>query len=173
MPAQKISSANEASTSESTSHSTANDGMLTPTLGSPKYTISTITSGGSARNMSTNTTISALSGLTWNERITARAKPSASPVITTASAISMVVTTPFRIDGRYCAIRFGLKKVSRKAFMRRSPRQLRDERLRPGLLRRGKNLLRRAFLDDHAVVHEDHAVGGVAREAHLVADHQH
>ena len=66
--------------------------------------------------MSTNTTISALSGLTWNARMTASARPSASPVMTTASAISMVVTTPFRIDGRYCAIRFGLKKVSRKAF---------------------------------------------------------
>ena len=31
----------------------------------------------------------------------------------------------------------------------------------------------RSFLDDAAVIHEDHAIGGVARETHLVAHHQH
>jgi hypothetical protein len=68
--------------------------------------------------MSTYTTIRALSSLSWNARMTASVRPSSRPVTTTASAISMVTTTPLRIDGRYCAIRFGLKKVSRKAFMR-------------------------------------------------------
>src|SRR5258705_12948314 len=83
--------------------------------------MSTITSGGSARNMSTKMTIRALSGLIGNERMTASRRPTKRPVTTTASPTSMVVTTPFRIDGRYCAIRFGLKKVSRKAFMRFLP----------------------------------------------------
>src|SRR5690348_438650 len=67
--------------------------------------------------MSTSTTTSALMTLTWNERTTASRRPSIRPVITTASAISIVVSTPARIDGRYCAIRFGLKKVSRNAFI--------------------------------------------------------
>src|SRR5437016_1712665 len=119
--------------------------------------------------------------------------------MTTASAISMVVSTPCRIEGRYCAIRFGLKKVSRKAFMggtcvhcccrkhpcaplsrkgggntpsvRRvqtsSPCQLCDEGPGPWFLRRAEDPLRRTFLDDQAVIHEDHAVGGVARKTHL------
>ena len=42
------------------------------------------------------------------------------------------------------------------------------------LLGRGlEDRRRRALLDDQAVVHEDHAVGGIAREGHLVADHDH
>jgi hypothetical protein len=52
-------------------------------------------------------------------------------------------------------------------------RQLRDEALRPCLLRRAEDLRRRAFLHDQPVIHEDHAVGGIARKAHLVAHHQH
>ena len=35
------------------------------------------------------------------------------------------------------------------------------------------DLLRRALLDDHPLVHEDHLVGDVPGEAHLVGDHEH
>src|SRR5215831_10856653 len=98
MPAQKISSAKAASTSASTSQSTANDGRLIPTLGRPKYTSSTRTSGGSARNTSANTTISALTGSTRNAR--ASASTSARPVTTTAAATSTVTTTPLMMAGK-------------------------------------------------------------------------
>src|SRR5262249_27522276 len=36
-----------------------------------------------------------------------------------------------------------------------------------------EHLLRMSFLDDHAVGHEDDAVGDVTREAHLVGHHHH
>src|SRR5260370_5412130 len=36
-----------------------------------------------------------------------------------------------------------------------------------------ENRGRRPLLDDQPVIHEDHAIGGVAGEAHLVADHDH
>src|SRR6476619_3541734 len=42
----------------------------------------------------------------------ASARPSASPVTTTAAAISTVTSTPLRMSGQYCAIIAGLKNVS-------------------------------------------------------------
>ena len=41
------------------------------------------------------------------------------------------------------------------------------------LLRAQEHVVRRPLLDDDALIHEDHAVGDLAREAHLVGDHDH
>src|SRR6266436_4485582 len=135
------------------------------------------TSGGSARNTSAKTTISALTGSTRNERATASTRPSAMPVTTTAAAISIVTTTPFMMAGKYRSISSGLKNASRKrdqpSIAAASVCELGQERASAHLAGRGEDLLRRPLLHDRAVVHEDHAVGGVAREPHLVAHHQH
>src|SRR4030081_2238518 len=134
------------------------------------------TSGGSARNTSAKMTISVLSGSTRNERATASTRPSAMPVTTTAAAISIVTTTPFMMAGKYRSIRSGLKNASRKRdqpSIAASARELGQERAGARLARRREYLLRRALLHDRAVVHKDHAVGGVARKPHLVAHHQH
>src|SRR5258706_12940814 len=113
--------------------------------------------------------MSALSGNTRNERTIASTRPSARPVTTTAAAISMVTTTPFMIAGKYRSIRSGLKNASRKrdqpsiiASLTASTRELGDEGAGARLAGGGENLRGRAFLDDPAVIHEDHPVGGVA-----------
>src|SRR5262249_39206083 len=176
MPAQKISSAKAASTSASTSHSTAKDGRLMPMFGKPKQTNRTRTSGGNARNMSTNTTISALTASRRKVRMIASASPSRVPVTTTAAAISIVTTTPFMMAGKYRSITSQLKNVSRKRdqdSMAISPRELGDEGAGARLAGCRKHLLRRPLLHDDPVIHEDHAVGSVARKPHLVAHHQH
>src|ERR1700736_1886889 len=115
MPAQKISSQNGASTSEGQIHNTANDGRLIPRLGSPKYTSSTRTSGGSARNTSAKSTIATLIGRARKARITTSARPAQMPVKTTAASISIVTPTPFMIAGKYLWISSHLKNASRKA----------------------------------------------------------
>src|SRR4249919_1577609 len=48
-----------------------------------------------------------------------------------------------------------------------------EEALGPLLARCVEHLRRWALLDDHPVVHEHHMVCNVAREAHLVGDHDH
>src|SRR5450432_1454061 len=52
---------------------------------------------------------------------------------------------------------------------------LAEEELGALALRIGEELLRRRHLDDLAAIHEDHAIGDGAGEAHLVgdADHRH
>src|SRR6266540_7196595 len=126
--------------------------------------------------MSTKTTISALTASRRNVRTIASASPSKVPVTTTAAAISIVTTTPFMMAGKYRSITSQLKNVSRKrdqASMAVSARDLGDEGAGARLAGRRKHLLRRPLLHDDPVIHEDHAVGGVPREAHLVAHHQH
>src|SRR4029453_11518410 len=111
-----------------------------------------------------------------NVRTIASASPSKVPVTTTAAAISIVTTTPFMMAGKYRSITSQLKNVSRKrdqASMAVSARDLGDEGAGARLAGRRKHLLRRPLLHDDPVIHEDHAVGGVARKAHLVAHHQH
>jgi len=53
------------------------------------------------------------------------------------------------------------------------PLDLAHERAGALLRRRRKDRRRRALLDNHALVHEQHAIGGVAREAHFMAHHHH
>src|SRR4051812_29347712 len=56
---------------------------------------------------------------------------------------------------------------------RLSVQDLAQEQLRALVLRVAEELVGRVHLDDLAVVHEDHAVRDLAREAHLVGDAQH
>src|SRR5262249_48716128 len=126
--------------------------------------------------MSTKTTISAFTASRRNVRTIASASPSSVPVTTTAAAISIVTSTPFMMAGKKRSITAQLKNVSRKrdqASMAVSAREFGDESASARLARRRKHLLRRPLLHDDPVIHEDHAVGGIAREAHLVAHHQH
>src|SRR4051812_4920735 len=51
--------------------------------------------------------------------------------------------------------------------------QLLEEEPRARLLGAREHLLRRCLLRDQALVHEDHAVGDLAGEAHLVGDDEH
>src|SRR5262249_17741736 len=126
--------------------------------------------------MSTNTTISALTASRRNVRTIASASPSKVPVTTTAAAISIVTTTPFMMAGEKRSITPQWKNVSRKrdqASMAVSARELGNEGAGARLSGHRKHLLRRPLLHDGPVIHEDHAVGGIAREAHLMTDHQH
>src|ERR1700732_925327 len=176
MPAQKISSQNAASTSESTIHNTANDGRLIPRLGSPKYTSSTNTSGGSARNASAKSTITTFIDRARKARITASARPAQMPVKTTAAAISICTPTPFMIAGKYLWISSHLKNASRKAEWNSivgSACNIGDESAGARSFRLGEDLLGRPFLPDGAVIEKDHAVGGVPRKPHLMAHHEH
>src|SRR5947208_13290607 len=71
---------------------------------------------------------------------------------------------------------FQLKNVSRKrdqASMAISTSELGDEGVSARLAERGKDPLWRRLLHNKPMIHEDDAVGGVARKAHLTADHQH
>ena len=56
---------------------------------------------------------------------------------------------------------------------RRGLENLREESLRPLVLRVVEKLDRRPFFDDHPVVEHHHAVGRLASEAHLVTDDDH
>jgi len=69
------------------------------------------TSGGSARQMSTSTTIRKFAGLNWNERPRARRSPVDRPVTTTSAASSRVTTSPSSISGRYWSMIGTLKKL--------------------------------------------------------------
>src|SRR3954468_23866567 len=83
------------------------------------------------------------------------------------------------MSGRYLAMTFALKKVSTK----RSQLDIRcatsvaldlaDEGARALAARGLEDRRPRTFLDDHALVHEEHAVGRIACEAHLMAHHDH
>src|SRR5262249_33513966 len=111
-----------------------------------------------------------------NVRTIANISPSSVPVTTTAPAISIVTTTPFVIAGKYRSMMVQLKNVSRKrdqASMAISTSEFGDERAGSRLAGRRKDLLRRPLLHYDPVIHEDHAVGGIAREPHLMANHQH
>src|SRR5262249_21012419 len=126
--------------------------------------------------MSTKTTISTFTASRRNVRTIASASPSSVPVTTTAAAISIVTTTPFMMAGKKRPITPQLNNVSRnrgQADMAVSARELGDEGAGARLAGRRKHLLRRPLLHDEPVIHEDHAVGGITREAHLVAHHQH
>src|SRR6185295_514336 len=139
-----------------------------------------MTSGGSERNRSTTKTISQLSGRIARLRSSARARPAATPVTTIRRASSIVTTTPERMSGRYRSMTFPLKNVSVKRSQLDTgwaadsvPLDLADEGARAlvsGALEDGGG---RTLLHDGALVHEQHPVGRVAREAHLVADHDH
>src|SRR5947209_4813025 len=137
-----------------------------------------MTSGGSARKRSTTKTISRLTGRQPRLRSSASASPAARPLAMTSAASSMVTSMPCAMSGRYLAMTFALKKVSRKRSrfcmaQRSVALDLADESARALVARGLEDRRRRSFLDDRAVVHEKHAVGGVAGEAHLVADHHH
>src|SRR5215831_1532180 len=144
-----------------------------------------ITSGGSERNRSTRKMISQLIGRTLRLRSRASARPARRPLSTISTASSMVTTTPDRMSGRYLAITLPLKKVSTKrsqVLMARwpdssqpssMPLDLADEGAGALLGRRLEDRGRRTLLDDQAVIHEEHPVGGVPGKAHLVADHDH
>src|ERR1700694_3675073 len=138
------------------------------------------TSGGSERNRSTRPMISQLSGRMPRLLSKARARPAAMPATTTRTASSIVTTTPDRMSGRYLSMTFVLKNVSVKrpqfdiGVSRLSmPLDLADEGARALVGRLLEDDGRRSLLDDGALVHEHHAVGGVAGKAHLVADHDH
>ena len=135
------------------------------------------TSGGSARKTSTNTTISAL---TESEAIGAQAgerEAERQAGDHHGAAISTVTSTPLRMSGQYWAIIAGLKKVSTKrsqavmALTWSSSATNARVRLSRGRIEASRR--RRPLLDDLALVHEDDAVGGIARKAQLVADDQH
>src|SRR5439155_3613233 len=50
---------------------------------------------------------------------------------------------------------------------------LREEAARPFFLRRREEAIRRALLEDAAVVHHQHPAGSLTRESHLVGDDDH
>src|SRR5712692_864155 len=142
------------------------------------------TSGGSERNRSTRPTISQLSGRMARILGSARARPAAMPATTMRSASSIVTTTPDRISGRYLSMTLALKNVSVKRSQfdielvsrvsnLSMPLDLADEGARPIVGRVLEDRGGRPLLHDGALVHEHHPVGGVAGEAHLVADHDH
>src|SRR6266446_5743362 len=134
------------------------------------------TSGGSERNRSTTPTISQLSGRTPRLLSRARVRPATMPVTTMSRASSIVTTTPEMMSGRYRSMTFPLKNVSTKRSQRDTPSvplDLTDEGARPLVGRMLEDRGRRPFFDDGPLVHEHHAVGGVAGKAHLVADHDH
>src|SRR5262245_41116922 len=142
------------------------------------------TSGGSERKRSTMPMISQFSGRMPRLRSSASASPAAMPVTTTRSASSMVTTTPDRMSGRYLSMTFVLKNVSVKRAQldigsvtegdRLSvPLDLTDEGAGALVGRALEDGGGRPLLHDGALVHEQNPVGGVAGEAHLVADHDH
>ena len=100
MPAQKISSAKAASTSESASHVAVKALIARPTYGKAKNSTMITTSGGSARNASANTTIRKLAGLKWNERAMASARPVPRPATTTAAARYVVTHMPYTMSSQ-------------------------------------------------------------------------
>src|SRR5437773_9589289 len=65
------------------------------------------------------------------------------------------------------------KEKLRSERQTRSVQNLAQEQLRAFVLWMGKKLRRRVGLDDLAYIHENNAVGDLAREAHLVTHHQH
>src|SRR5579883_2968599 len=144
-----------------------------------------ITSGGSERNRSTTKIITQLSGRIARLRISASTRPARMPVSTIANASSIVTTVPYRMSGRYFSMTFALKKVSVNRFQAFIAARswlhpawsvlpdLADEGARALLRGALEDLHGRPLLHDHTLVHEHHAVGGGAREAHLVADHDH
>src|SRR5471030_2605494 len=133
--------------------------------------ISTMTSGGTARSTSTNTTIAAFRNFNSAVRSSASTSPANSPAATTTRASSTVISMPSRIFGQVEAITDGLKNVSMKRST--SSLQLGDEGACPRVLRLPEQLAGFALLDDYAMVHEHHAVRGIPCKAHLVADHHH
>src|SRR5215510_14845383 len=54
-----------------------------------------------------------------------------------------------------------------------SARKLSDEGASARFAGCRKHLLRRPLLNDDPMIHEDHAVGSVARKTHLVTNHKH
>src|SRR5882672_6113641 len=135
-----------------------------------------MTSGGSERNRSTMTMISQLSGRMARLLSRASARSATMPVTTMSRASSIVTTTPERMSGRYRSMTLPLKNVSVERSQRETPSvplDLTDEGARALVGRVLEDRGRRPLFDDGALVHEHHPVGGVAREAHLVADHDH
>src|SRR5690348_10774376 len=100
MPAQKISSENDISTSASEIQVETNPEGEMSAAGRPKYISTMITSGGSERNRSTTKMISQFSGRRPRLRNSASARPDASPDSTISTASSTVTTTPERMSGR-------------------------------------------------------------------------
>src|SRR5216683_4701440 len=134
-----------------------------------------MTSGGSERNRSTTKMISQLIGRMARLRSRASTRPASNPLITINTASSMVTTTPDRMSGRYFSITLPLKKVSTKRSQRDTsvPLDLADEGACAFVGRLLENRGGRSLLNDQPVIHEHHAIGGVAGKAHLVADHDH
>src|SRR5260370_20357359 len=75
----------------------------------------------------------------------------------------------------YERTRSGCPDLRRSALRLKTlvPLDLADEGACAFLGRLLENRSRRPLLDDQPVIHEDHAIGGVAGKAHLVADHDH
>src|SRR6185436_15678398 len=121
-----------------------------------------ITSGGRARNRSTTKMISRLTGRKPRLRNSASARPAAMPLTITSAASSTVTSMPCRMSGKYLAMTFALKKVSRKRSqfpIVLVPLDLADEGAGALVAWRLEDRRRRALLDDGALVHEQHAVG--------------
>src|SRR5258708_28275673 len=120
--------------------------------------------------------ISQFTGRMARLRTSARMSPASRPDRTISSESTMVRTVPSRMSGRYFAMTLALKKVSTnlsQRVMRSVTLNLPDEGARALVRRALEDLHRRSLLHDQPVVHENHAVGGGASEAHLVADHDH
>src|SRR5260221_10028270 len=135
------------------------------------------TSCGIARRRSTRKISSQLSGLIWKARTIASRGPPEMPSTTTATAMPTVIAKPSSIAGRYRHMTSRLKKYLISWSMAGaggrgapSPTDALEELLRALHPRIAEQLGRRTLLDDLAVVHEDHAVGHLARETHLVGD---
>src|SRR5262245_36718378 len=126
------------------------------------------TSGGSARSTSTASTMKKLTTRRRSVRRSAAARPAARPLATITAASCSVTTKPSAIFGAYCAMTSQLRKVSPNLPIQRG-----DELADAGVLRPVEDLLRRTFLQDAALVHEHHAIGRAAGEAHLVRHHHH
>ena len=94
MPAQKISSANAASTSDSASQVAVNALIAKLTYGNAKNSTMITTSGGSARSASAKTTIRKLAGLNWKARTMAKERPAPRPAAITAAARYVVTHMP-------------------------------------------------------------------------------
>src|SRR5262245_58142548 len=168
MPAQKISSANAARTPERASQVATKPVRRTPTVGRAKYRIMMSTSGGSARSTSTATMMKKLTTRRRSVRRSAAARPVARPVATITAASCSVTTKPSAIFGAYCAMTSQLRKVSPNLPIQRG-----DELADADVLRPVEDLLRRALLEDAALVHEHDAVGGASCKPHLVRNHHH
>src|SRR2546421_4298471 len=140
-----------------------------------------ITSGGSARNRSTMKTISRLTGRQPRLRSSASASPAARPLAMTSAASSTVTSVPYAMSGKYLAMTFALKKVSRKRSRLEGDKiapesvalDLADEGARALVARRLEDRGGRAPPPNGPLRPEEPPGGGGARAGPLVAHPHH